>query len=198
MRQQVNLFTPELRPRREPLTLGQLLMGWGVFAGVLVLLGSVSGFDVWQLSSQRAETVEQWELLKATNQRLKASFSTAPDATLEAEVARLRRAQLERERLMALLEEYQVEQAQGFSGYLDDLATHRVEGMWLSAIALETGGRWIQLKGLTTDPAQVPEFLRQLSEGSSFDGHRFDAFELKETESGLLEFDIVGPEEDAS
>jgi Tfp pilus assembly protein PilN len=198
MRQQVNLLSDDLRPRREPLTLGQLLAAWALFAGALALLGSVNGFDIWQLSSQRAETVEQWELLKATNARLKASFSTAPDEALEAEVARLRQAQLERERLMALLDEYQLEQVEGFSGYLEDLAAHGVDGMWLSAIALETGGRWIQLKGLTTDPARVPEFLRQLSEGSSFDGHRFDAFELKETESGLLEFNIVGPEADAS
>ena len=195
MKQQVNLLTNDLKPRSEPLTLSQLLAGWGVLGVGLLLLSSWSGVDLWQLASKETETLEQVQLLKETNQRLKASYSTEPDAALAAEVDRLRTEQLERERLMALLEEYQVEQAEGFSGYLDDLATCQVDGMWLSSIGLATGGRWIQLRGLTTDPARVPEFLLRLSEGKSFDGHRFDAFELKETESGLIEFDIVGPED---
>ena len=195
MKQQVNLLADHLRPRREQLTISQLLLGWTAFAGLLTLVATWDGIGIWQLSSKQAETREQWQLLKDANERLRGTFSTDPDAALAAEVAELKAEQLERLQLMKLLAEYQAQQAGGFSGYLDDLATYNVDGIWLSAISLQTGGRWIQLKGVTTDPAKVPEFLRRLSDGESFDGHLFDAFELKETDAGLLEFDIVGPEE---
>lgn len=195
MKQQINLLTDELKPRREPFTVNQLLAAWGGFAVVLLAISAWSGADYWQLSRKEAETTEQWRLLKETNERLRASYSQVPDAALEAKVAALRLEQYERQQLMRLLADYQNEQVTGFSGYLDDLANLGVDGMWLSEISLQTGGRWIKLKGMTTDPAHVPEFLRELSETRSFDGHQFDGFELKEAESGLIEFDIAGPEQ---
>ena len=193
MMQQVNLLTDELRPRREPLTLNQLFMLWVGFAVILLLVSSWSGVDTWQLATKEDETREQWRLLKETNDRLRASYSATADPALEARVAALRLEQEEREQLVTMLADYHNQQALGFSGYLSDLSSHGVSDMWLSEIAFETGGQWIRLKGMTTDPARVPEFLHQLSEDSSFDGHLFDAFELKEAESGLIEFAIDGP-----
>jgi MSHA biogenesis protein MshI len=195
MKQQVNLLTDELKPRRDPFTINQLLAAWGVFALVLLGVSVWSGADYWQLAQQQAQTQEQWQLLKETNERLRASYSAQPDPQLEARVAELRLEQFERRQLMALLADYHDRQLTGFSAYLDDLARHGVDGMWLSEISLQTGGRWIQLKGLAIDPAQVPEFLRELSESDSFDGHQFNGFELKEAEGGLIEFEIAGPEQ---
>lgn len=195
MMQQVNLLSAELMPRRDPLTLNQLMMLWGVFAALLLAATAWSGFDAWRLSATQDATKEQWRLLRVANEQLRASFSSTPDPALEAKVAQLRIEQVERAALMSMLADYHSRQAQGFSGYLADLSAQSVEGMWLSEISLHSGGQWIALKGLTTDPARVPEFLRRLSDGASFDGHLFDGFELKETESGLLEFAIEGPEQ---
>jgi len=195
MMQQVNLLSGELMPRRDPLTLNQLLLLWGVFAALLLAATAWSGFDTWRLSATQSATKEQWRLLRSTNEQLRASFSSTPDPALEAKVTELRIEQVERAALMSMLADYHNRQALGFSGYLADLSAHSVEGMWLSEISLHAGGQWIALKGLTTDPARVPEFLRRLSDGASFDGHLFDGFELKQTESGLLEFAIEGPEQ---
>lgn len=195
MMQQVNLLSADLMPRRDPLTLNQLLLLWGAFALLLLTATAWSGFDTWRLASTQEATKEQWRLLRAANEQLRASYTSTPDPELESKVAQLRIEQVERAALMSMLADYHSRQALGFSGYLADLSAHSVDGMWLSEISLHGGGRWIAIKGLTTDPARVPEFLRRLSDGASFDGHLFDGFELKETESGLLEFAIEGPEQ---
>ena len=195
MMQQVNLLTTELMPRHEPLTVKQLGLIWLGFTGLLLLASSWSGFDIWRLAADEDAARAQWQVLRNANDQLRASFSTTPDPQLEQSVAALRLEQAERAALMSTLSDYHRGQVSGFSGYLRDLSTHSVDGMWLSEINLNGGGRWIGLKGIATDPARVPEFLRQLSNGESFDGHLFDGFELSETESGLLEFALEGPEE---
>jgi hypothetical protein len=195
MMQQVNLLTAELMPRQEPLTVKQLGLIWLGFTGLLLLATTWSGFDIWRLTADEDAVRAQWQTLRDANEQLRASFSTTPDPQLEEAVAALRIEQAERAALMSLLADYHQGQASGFSGYLRDLSTHSVDGMWLSEISLHGGGRWIGLKGVATDPARVPEFLRALADGESFDGHLFDGFELRETESGLLEFALEGPEE---
>lgn len=194
MKQQVNLLSADLLPRRHPLDFGQLLLGWGVFGLLLVLFSGWEGIGIWRMASQLTETQAQWELLEASNEQLKQEQDSRTDSRLLQEVELLRIERAEQEQLVLLLKDYQSGRANGFSGFLDDLADHQVRGMWLSQIRLDQGGRRIQLKGLTTDPGHVPLFLAALSEGPSFAGHRFDGFELQEIESGLLEFVINGPE----
>lgn len=196
MKQQVNLLNDDLLPQREPLGFGHLLAAWAVFGVALVLFSSWEGFGIWRMTTQLTETQSQWELLEASNEQLKQEQASRADGGLREEVESLRTARAEQEQLMLLLKDYQTDQANGFSGFLNDLADHQVKGMWLSQIRFDQGGRRIQLKGLTTDPVHVPQFLVALSKGHSFNGHRFDGFELQEIESGLLEFVINGPEGD--
>ncbi len=194
MKQQVNLLTEDIRPARQHLTFRQLGGMWAAFVVVLLSYSGWQALDLWRLDQARADAGSQLELLRAANVKLSAVAPPVVDPELEREVTALRELHYARQRVMALVENYQDEQVTGFSGYLDDLADHRVSGMWLSTISFKSGGQWIQLKGVATHPDNVPAFLQQLSAGDSFDGHRFDAFELKEIDTGLLEFDIGGPE----
>lgn len=195
MQQQINLLTDDLRRRQEPLTFSQLLMLWGVFAAALVLFSGWDGISIWQLSSKHERGEEQTAMLTQANQALKAEFDGRIDPQLKAEVDELRVRQMEQRQLMNLLMGYKSAQEGGFSAYLDDLADHAVEGMWLSQITFEEGGSRIHLKGMTTDAIHLPEFLQRLSNGRRFKGHLFDDFEIRESESGVLEFDITGPHE---
>ncbi|MCB1684756.1 MAG: hypothetical protein R3E82_18390 [Pseudomonadales bacterium] len=196
MKQQVNLLSDDLLPRREPLGLGHLLAAWAFLGVVLALFSGWQGIGIWRMASQLTETRAQWELIDASNEQLKQENESRTDSGLRHEVEALRTARAEQQQLVLLLKDYQSDQANGFSGYLNDLADHQVKGMWLSQIRFDQGGRRIQLKGLTTDPRHVPQFLVALSEGHSFNGHRFDGFALQEIETGLLEFVINGPEGD--
>jgi len=193
MIQQINLLTDDLRRKREPLTFTQLMMIWGVFGGFLVLFSGWDGVGLWQLTSEHERTEEQRRMLSEANDALKSEFGGATYESLKEEVEALRARQAEQQQLMSLLLGYQSEQDDGFSFYLGDLAEQAVDGMWLSQISLLEGGSRIQLKGVTTNPVNLPVFLKRLSQGQSFKGHRFDEFEIKEADDGLLEFDITGP-----
>jgi hypothetical protein len=195
MMQQVNLLVDELKPTKEALTFRQLMTVWSVFGLLLVLVSGWQGLDLWRLSSQKLENEAQVKNVQQANRALKARISTEPDPELMAEVESLRQMQAHQELLVNAVAGYESASEQGFSPYLTDLARHHVKGMWLSQISLADGGARIQLQGETTDPVFVPAFLKQLSRGESFKGHRFDGFELEEQESGLLRFDITGPGE---
>ena len=195
MLQQINLLSDDLRRRQEPLTFRHLLVLWGVFGFGLALHSGWDGVSLWQLSSQHELNEEQAAMLARANDTLRADFDGQLDPQLQAEVDELRARQTEQQQLMNLLLGYQSDREEGFSVYLDDLADHTVDGMWLSQIMFEEGGARIHLKGMTTDAIHLPKFLQRLSEGSSFRGHLFDDFEIRQNESGVLEFDITGPHE---
>jgi len=198
MQQQINLLTDDLRRRQEPLTFRHLLVLWGAFGVCLALYTGWDGLSLWQLNSQHELNEEQAAMLARANDALRADFDGRLDPQLQAEVDDLRARQTEQQQLMSLLLGYQSHREEGFSVYLDDLADHTVDGMWLSQIMLEQGGARIHLKGMTTDAIHLPEFLQRLSQGSSFRGHLFDDFEIRQNESGVLEFDITGPHQATS
>ena len=190
MRQQVNLLSEELKPKVQPMTIGQLMAAWVALVGVLTVVSGGDGASLWQLATQHEDTQNQWQVLHDANSLLKAGVSEQADPALRLEVEDLRERRAEQRRLMDLLFGYKTRQTDGFSPYLNDLAEYRVDGMWLQRITLDAGGARIHLNGRTTDPKVLPQFLKRLSLGDSFRGHRFHNFELKESDQGLLEFDI--------
>lgn len=193
MMQQVNLLVNELRPRRETLSLAQLILLWSAFLGLLLVVSLIQGLDVWRLGREQAQKQAHWQALVEANDTLKNSFDLTPDPLLVTEVETLKQEFLTHSRLVEAVKGYQQFSERGFSGFLEDLATQRVDGVALSRIFLENGGSHIGLSGETEAPVNVPLLLKRLSEGSSFQGHRFDSFHVEEQESGLLRFDISGP-----
>lgn len=194
MRQQVNLLTEEVKPRIQPMTFPQLMGAWAAMVGLLLLVSGGDGLSLWELASQHEDTTAQWRTLRDANSLLKARVSEHADPALRMEVENMRERRAEQRRLMDLLFGYESTQSDGFSRYLSDLAEFRVKGMWLRQITLNQGGARIHLSGSTTNPEVIPLFLKQLSRGASFRGHRFQNFELRENDEGVLEFDISDPE----
>ncbi|MEZ5561273.1 MAG: hypothetical protein R3E86_22375 [Pseudomonadales bacterium] len=194
MMQQVNLLVAELKPRKEALTMRQLLALWAAFGGVLVLLSSWQGVDLWQQSAEHQEKRAQWQMINSANEQLKSSITTEPDPALLGEVESLRQIQANQVQLVAVVSGYEAQTRSGFSSYLTDLARYHVRGTRLNAIELLQGGLHIHLAGETLEPGNVPALLSKLSQGPSFKGHRFDAITLEEQEPGLLRFEIVGPD----
>jgi hypothetical protein len=194
MMQQVNLLVSELRPKREPLTLRQLALAWGGMVTVLLLTSSWEGIGVWQLAGEQADKETRWQELSSSNDTLRSSFTTTPEPQLITEVNALRERFHNQALLVNAVAGYEQSSQSGFSPFLQDLAAQHVDGMALSHIELHDGGSHILLSGETEAPVNVPLFLKRLSEGESFRGHRFDQFRLEAQESGLLRFDITGPE----
>lgn len=194
MRQQVDLLVDELKPRREHLSLRQLVVVWGAFAGMLLAASSWQGFGLWRLAAEQAEQETRWQELSRGNGTLRASFNPAPEPELIRDVEALRRRLDDQALLVEAVKRYELARDGGFSRYLEDLAARHVDGLALSRIELHDGGSHVLLSGETVAPVNVPLFLRRLSEGDSFRGHRFDELRLEAQETGLLHFEITGPE----
>ncbi len=193
MMQQVDLLGDELRPGIEPLTVRQVAVVWGALVVALVLFSTWQGLRAWSLAADQAERQSQWQTMTRENAELQASVVADPDPELVSEVAVLRELFQNQTLMVEAVRSYEQIRETGFSGYLNDLAAQHVDGLALDRIEFNHGGTHIVLSGETVAPIRVPQFLKRLSDGSSFRGHRFDEFRLEAQDSGLLRFDIVGP-----
>lgn len=190
--QDVNLLTPDLRPKREVLALRQMLMGWGAFAGVLLLWSGWYAWDWWQLDQDRAALAQDVQALQRANDELSLQASKQPEPALTHSVAELRAARIEQQYLSELLKN--VATSDGFSERLRDLARFKQPGLWLDSFVFAEGGSKVRLTGYSESADRVPQFLAGLSGGGGFSGYDFDGFELRDAENELLRFEVTGPE----
>ncbi len=167
MRQQINLYLPEFRPRRDWLDARRLVQASVGLAGLLVLLG---GYDYWRLSSLQGRVPELQQTLATETERAErleqAVTGEADDALLEEIDEREQR--LERSRqLLSFLEQTNLGNTTGFSGYLQDLARATFDGLWLTRIRFSNGGTSIHLQGQAERTAMVPDYVGRLGNGRS-------------------------------
>lgn len=195
--QQVNLLADEFRPRIEPLTARQLLVAWGGLVAVLAVVSAWQGLHAWSLAATETKREGEWRAMTQANEQLRASVASEPEQELVSSVQALRDRYRSQTQMVEAVRGYERSGDGGFSGYLTDLAAQHVEGLALDRIELRQGGSHILLSGETLAPIHVPRFLKRLSDGGSFRGHRFDEFRLEAQDSGLLRFDIVGPRPEA-
>ncbi|MFK7916069.1 MAG: PilN domain-containing protein [Pseudomonadales bacterium] len=190
--QNVNLLTPDLRPKREVLALRELLFGWAAFAGLLLLWSGWHGWDWWQLEQDRAALARDVQALQRANDELSLQASKQPEPALTSSVAQLRAARVEQQLLSELLAT--VATSDGFSERLRDLAQFKQPGLWLDSFVFADGGNKVRLTGFSETADRVPQFLAGLSGGSGFSGYNFDGFELRDADNELLRFEVTGPE----
>jgi hypothetical protein len=196
MMQQVDLLADEFRKRREYLAPGQMFIAWGALVGVLLCISAWQQISTRQLADLRLTIQQEWQALADRNDSLRATLDAAPEPQLINEVETLRSLFNSQSVMVEAVRKYEQSSEGGFSGYLADLAAQHVPGLALSHIELRDGGGHILLSGEVERPVTVPKFLRRLSDGRSFKGHRFDEFRIEAQDSGLLRFDIVGPATD--
>lgn len=191
--QQVNLLADDLRPRNEQLAPRQVLLAWGALVAILLGISGWQAVSAWRLADAHDAVEAQWRELAAGNATLRAAVEAVPEPELIDQVETLRALFNSQSLMVEAVRDYERGSEGGFSGYLSDLAAQHVPGLALSRIELHDGGNRIRLSGQTEVAVTVPRFLQRLSGGASFRGHRFDEFRIEALDSGLLQFDIVGP-----
>src|SRR5690625_2199553 len=120
--QQINLYLPEHRPKREPMRARHI--GWAVLAMVLLLipvsLWSAARTD--SLEEQVATATGRLQALQAQVLELQGQALAAGDVDMEAEIGRLREDIRRRERLKTLMTQQILGNAEGFSQQMHGLA----------------------------------------------------------------------------
>lgn len=185
MIQQVNLYTQELRPKKE-----RLQASTGVLILALGLVFVVAGTAVF--SYQNAGMARQVANLEQQNARLEQSVAKLaeavrarqPDQEVEAALARVTETLARRQRLLKKVESLVLSDERRFSPQMAALARQIPDDVWLTGVVLESEPGQVTIEGRTRSAAKVPLYLENLGEEVAFSGKTFNAFRLSRPEEG--------------
>ncbi|MDO3723177.1 PilN domain-containing protein [Marinobacter sp. chi1] len=184
MSQSVNLYTEDLRPRRESLQAGTL-----VVLVALVVVGLVAGSGLAHYQS--SELQAQIEKLEADNRGLEQSIERQTEAVLARRPSPEIREQLvdvteqlaRRQRLLERVENLVLGVGGQFSPQMAALARQIPDDVWLTGVWLDAEQSQVALEGLARSGALVPSYLENLGDEPAFSGRTFGAFRLSRPEN---------------
>ncbi len=195
--QRINLYQTQVRPRRDRFS----TRGLGLLLVVLALgLAAISGVQAWRLRQAEAQLASVNAERETASQRvtqLQAKLEDEPGR--DARTQRLRNELAAKRALLDYLEEGTFAERAGFSGYLDGLADHVVDGVWLDRIELAAGGDRLQLDGHAIEPQRVPALIEALGQASAYEGRNFRRLAIDRPDDADWRVDFVltsGPSED--
>lgn len=178
--QQINLYNPALRRRREWLTLANVLalaavFGLALFAAGL-LLQQQAGAK--QVAAQALDA----RLVVARAEAAQLAAALAPNASQDAasrELADLKQQVAVRQEVLAALQggagfdALSGQPTLGFADYLRGLARQTVSGLWLTGFSVAQGGHGMEVRGRMLGVDRLPEYIRRLNGEASFKGRQF-------------------------
>ena len=166
---------------------------------LLVAVGglmSLYGYAAWRVHELQLETQSLSELRDSASSRLLGLEGLLPkrarSRVLEAELARVGATISEQQELVNALNQRLGREQNGFSGFLAGLARQRVDGLWLTGIAVSDGGRRLRLSGAATSPELVPRLVKQLAVEERFSGLDFEQLTIDRSpdDSGTVLFTL--------
>jgi len=168
MNQQINLFLPEFRVKKDPLTAVLMAQIVGGLAAVLLLVSAYDLFSQWQLDNRleqrqatlAEETVKTDELDEILARR---SQNTALTDRLERAEERLESSR----QIRNFLSQTALGNVDGFSEYFKDLSRATMDGLTISEFSFSDGGSSVQLTGQVVDSAMVPRYVNNIESGNS-------------------------------
>jgi len=181
--QQVNLFLPEFRPKKEWLTAASLA---SVVIGVIVLFIVFHLLAMNNLQRLKAQVMElENRQVVAQNQldSMKARAKPFQDNQLDSQLKYLRAALKSRRQVEQIIASQNLGNAAGFSVPMEALARHSFDSIALERIRLSRGGKYLQFKGYTRQPEDVASYVQRLQEDESFSYTRFGLLTLGKKEA---------------
>lgn len=179
MRQSINLYTPDLRPKVDWLSLKLTLLYVGVLLFVLMFISTidlVSRKDLEDALALAEGQQQRW--LSEITEFERLIEERAKDPALEAEVDQLERLQKDKLTLRRFLSQEVPGNAEGFSTYFADLARYHVRGLRLTEVEFEEGGAKVRLRGEVVRGEYITNYVAGLNRSPTFRGKAFRNIEL--------------------
>jgi len=189
MMQQVNLYVPELRPRRELLSAEA---GAVVLASMVFILVAATMLQSHQLSVEEKQVEQQEQQLQLLTQQvddLKANSSGEIKTDLDAEIAQLRNAIHNRQQIAKVLTGKEMGNKSGFSEYLAGISQAMPEAITLTAFSIKDSGGTAHFQGLAKKAQNIPLFFARLREQPCCKSTVFGSLRIAERDDSL-EFQI--------
>lgn len=180
--QQVNLYLPEFRPKKEWLTLQNVTIAFGVYFVLLVVAYQVAQTDLENLEATLASKedviVRSEERLQKYNEMTK-SINVV---RIDEEIAQLRAEVLQRQHVSSVIEGQQLGNESGFSAQLMGLSRQSFNSIALERFRLSRGGAYLEMQGVTKSPSDVAFYVEKLRTEASFERVGLGALSVGESE----------------
>lgn len=184
MKQQVNFYTEEFKPKKELLTLDNMLVVW--IAGVVLILALYNlEYNKTQTSKKNLEMTEAREQHQQSQlNSLQATFSKRGDSlVLEKTHQEMQVSLSQRNYVIAQLSQRADGMQKGIAGLMENLALITVDGLWLTNISVNQGQ--LSVSGITNNAEKVPQLIQKLQNISSLKDKRFSRLEIKTMEDNV-------------
>ena len=193
MKKRINLYLPELHPKRQYLSLSQIALAWGCVLGLLLLTGCIVQILRQQSVHQLQALQQQMNELDVQTKTLNAQLQQRhPDAALERELQLRRQEVLSKQQLQTHLTQIGALQNQGFSAWLYDLAQARSPGIALQSFEIENDQ--LRLQGEAASNDAVPAWLSHFGEHPRLRDRTFSTLQVQRQKSGALQFRLESKE----
>jgi len=177
--QQVNLYQAEFRQKPDPLSPKRMLLvlAVGLVCGVATL-----AYTGWEISAKRAHLAKlESDVSVATQKQAKLTQKLAShkvDTTVEQQIKDLENVLAGSAQNEELIIKELASSGSGYSGYFTALAKHSVDQLWLTGITIGPE-KSLSLRGQTSAPEAVLQYLRGLSSEPVLNGTQFNLFQLE-------------------
>lgn len=168
MNQQINLYLPEFRVKKDSLTallVGQIL---GVIVAVMVLVTSFDIYTEWSLSGELASLRDALQVETTKTSELDEVLARRSLNTVLTDRLDQSEAQLESSRqIRDFLSQTKLGNVVGFSEYFKDISRATISGLSVSEFSVYEGGEQVRLAGNVQDSSMVPRYVSRLESSNS-------------------------------
>lgn len=168
MNQQINLYLPEFKTRKDLLTVMAMAQLIAVMLVVMVVVSSYELFTRWRLE---AELLDLRQVLAAETSKTDELSKLLERRSQNRELSRrLDRAEdrLESSRqIRNFLSETKLGNVSGFSEQFKDLSRATLNGLSITEFSFSQGGEETRVAGWVVESAMVPRFVTNLQDSNS-------------------------------
>ncbi len=194
--QQINLYSQQFRPVREPLMAIQLL---AIGVGIVFLMGVVSLWSWQQGRNLKNSAFSLKTEVTQTEQRLlalRAKQRKSMGPRIDREIESLQHQVDKRLQIKALIQNQNIANAQGFSAQLTAMAQRSTEDLSIYSFGFTDGGSYISMAGWVKAADVVPRYLQLLRKDASFSKARMGVLTVEKTDErrDALHFTIAPAE----
>lgn len=191
MKNQINLYGAEFRPKLQWASLNQMALVWGVALLLILLAGAGYGWQQQQVSRALAQRNIELELKRSEAQRLDAELARhQADPRLQQQLINEQGKLSDKQQLMRQLETLTLQKSQDYASVMADLS--RIRSSNLSLQRIEINEQRINLSGFAERSQDVPAWVNRFKQTPSLAGKEFGELTLSRDKEGRLTFQLSG------